>query len=560
VLIFDQFDDYQARHLDIFLPASRKQWLAARELKRRNAFWRTIDGLLQAGAVHALFVTRTDTAGGLTSVQFLGPAEPYRLDRVATSFVTSLLERLTGPAAGGRPVVAHPQRGWVQLGRRLASDLDADGSVLPQRLKIVLAGLQTIGVKALTVPAYERAGQARGLEILFVEGRIASVAQKTGTAPETIRRLLVQLVDPDNPSKTRARSTRHLHELLAEAEAKPPLPDDVPAKPLDELEQAELVRRRVDPDTQCTIWLLDHDYLTGAVRGADARANRWAVELARAARAFEDAGGNWRRRWAAMPGITTQLALLRERVRGRLAYGPHRRFALLSTVRLAPALAGLLALGLVAIGTERWLARQRLEQTVAELFKKLEFAPSGVGWEENEALNRLAMSTEEAIRRRTLEQLLSHPDDARRFMANPQPVLRALVGIDPDRRARYSREILAPVVATLAGLQPAPRRWAATAIGCELAPYAPRTLALLAEPTLGIQTLPEQLCIRALRDGDATSAERAAALDVLVPRMIEERDPLRMLSLARVYAAAAAELDPARSRAGEVVAAVASLM
>lgn len=560
LLIFDQFDDYQARHRDIFLPANRKQWLAARELKRRNGFWRTIDGLLQAGAVHALFVTRTDTAGGLASVQFLGPAEPYRLDRVATAFVTSLLEGLTSPAADGRPVVAHPERGWTQLRRRLAADLDADGSVLPQRLKIALAGLQTIGVKALTVPAYERAGQARGLEILFVEGRIASVAQTTQTAPETIRRLLVQLVDPDSPGKTRARSTRHLHEVMAGADATVALPDEAPAKPLHELEQAELVRRRVDPDTGRTIWLLDHDYLTNAVRGADARANRWAVELARAARAFEDAGRNLRRRWAALPGIATQFALLRERLRGRLSYRPHRRFALLSTLRLAPALAGLLAVGLVAIGAERWLAEQRLEQTVADIFKKLEFAPSGVHWEENAALNWLAAAADETVRRRTLEQILGHPDDARRFMDNPQPVLRALVGIDPDRRARYAREILAPMVATLETLQPAPRRWAATSVGCELAPYAPSTLTLLAEPTLGIQTLPEQLCIRALQDRRATSSERTAALAVLVPRIREEQDALKMLSLARVYAAVAAALDPAQSRAGEVVAAVLARM
>src|SRR5687767_3825855 len=74
VLVFDQFDDYQARHREKkTLPAQRKSWLQARRLKEINAFWRAIAELHDQGAARVLVITRSDTAAGLGSVRFCEP-------------------------------------------------------------------------------------------------------------------------------------------------------------------------------------------------------------------------------------------------------------------------------------------------------------------------------------------------------------------------------------------------------------------------------------------------------------------------------------------------------
>jgi hypothetical protein len=59
LLVFDQFDDYQARHRERFL--KRKSWLPAKALIEQNDFWRRISDLLRAESIRCLFVTRADT-------------------------------------------------------------------------------------------------------------------------------------------------------------------------------------------------------------------------------------------------------------------------------------------------------------------------------------------------------------------------------------------------------------------------------------------------------------------------------------------------------------------
>src|SRR5205814_961096 len=76
LILLDQFDDYQLRHHERFLP--RKTWLKPRRLAEQNGFWRDLHELLASGKIHVVVVTRTDTAAGLTSVRFVEP-ETYRL-------------------------------------------------------------------------------------------------------------------------------------------------------------------------------------------------------------------------------------------------------------------------------------------------------------------------------------------------------------------------------------------------------------------------------------------------------------------------------------------------
>jgi hypothetical protein len=79
LLILDQFDDYQTRHRERFL--FRRIWLSPVRLADRNEFWRDLRELLVSDTIHLVVVTRTETAAGLTSVQFVEPAI-YHLDRV----------------------------------------------------------------------------------------------------------------------------------------------------------------------------------------------------------------------------------------------------------------------------------------------------------------------------------------------------------------------------------------------------------------------------------------------------------------------------------------------
>jgi len=80
LIVFDQFDDYQARNRERFLP--NKTWIDPGTLRRDNPFWETVARLVEKEQLRCLFVTRSDTAAGLSSVQFLGPVQALRLDRV----------------------------------------------------------------------------------------------------------------------------------------------------------------------------------------------------------------------------------------------------------------------------------------------------------------------------------------------------------------------------------------------------------------------------------------------------------------------------------------------
>ena len=344
LLVFDQFDDYQARHRERFL--KRKSWLSAKALTDQNAFWRQIANLLLPDIVHCLFVTRADTADGLEAVRFREPTS-FRLDRLRTTFVGELLDRLTAPAEGKNPVIDQPERGWQGLRTRLARDLDRDGFVLPQQLKTVLSGLSSL--RSLTVSQYERAGGAAGVEALYVEGQVRSAARKTVLAEAAVRKLLLAMVESETQAKTVVRTLPELQAALAGEGVADTSATGRAASlanaALEELTKAELVRERTDPDTRQRAWLLDHDYLAGPVVEIERRANRWQTLLEDGARAFQEAGSSIVRRWRALLRTGPQIQLLLARLRGRFRYGQHRAYARWSALRFAP-----LALALVLGG------------------------------------------------------------------------------------------------------------------------------------------------------------------------------------------------------------------
>ena len=166
LIIFDQFDDYQARNRERFLP--NKIWLDPATLRRSNAFWDMVAQLVEQEKLRCLFVTRSDTAAGLSSVEFLGSVQALRLDRVASPYIVQLLRRLTEDTAA--PVIADPEAGWTKLRDRITRDISEQAVVLPQQLKIVLSGIQSL--KWLNVAQYERVGGAIGIEAFYIEQQI----------------------------------------------------------------------------------------------------------------------------------------------------------------------------------------------------------------------------------------------------------------------------------------------------------------------------------------------------------------------------------------------------
>ena len=194
LLIFDQFDDYQSTYPQRFREEDQAStWISHETLTRVNFFWREIARLVDSGAIHCLFVSRTDNAAGFDAVRFV-PARTYRLPRVHCSLIAPLLDEITIPETASRPVVAHPEAGWEALKERLLSDLTEDDAVLPVQLSLVLQALRRFPV--LTVRHYNRHGGALGLERFYIEQNLLETSQVTGVGLEPARKILVSLVDP----------------------------------------------------------------------------------------------------------------------------------------------------------------------------------------------------------------------------------------------------------------------------------------------------------------------------------------------------------------------------
>jgi hypothetical protein len=430
LLVLDQFDDYQTRHRERFLP--RKTWLKPGKLAEQNGFWRDMRDLLASHTIHMIVVTRTDTASGLTSVRFTEP-ETYRLDRLSSHFVGQLLAELA-KEKDEQPVIGDPEYGWTMLLARLSADLERAGTILPQQIKIVLAGLGTLPGRVLTIASYELAGGASGLEARFIEDRVAKVARLYGVTEERVRTALLTLVDPESGQKTVERRNDELLSCIDPAAL------EKAQRALNLLSQEEVIRRRIDPGTGESSWLLDHDYLTRAVREVDRRANRWQRAFAEGAKALADAGNSWPRRWRALLPPRTQLAFLYDRLRGRFRYNKHRLYAINSLQRLGPYIAvPLLVVGLGLYEGER-RSEERIQNSADNILNGLEFQLNGITESEAEALLRLA-SAEEPVRQFALTQVLTNPDRARVFIRQPEVVIRAIVGLSARFRALVSASL-----------------------------------------------------------------------------------------------------------------------
>jgi len=428
LLVLDQFDDYQIRHRDRFL--LRRTWLKPGKLAEQNGFWHDIRDLLLSNTIHVLVVTRADAVAGLTSVRFIEP-EIYHLEGLPSDFVRPLLAELT-KERNGEPVIGDPEYGWISLANRLSADLEQAGPILPQQLKIVLAGLGGLPGHLLTVAAYEQAGGTAGLEARFIEDRIAKAARLHGVAEERVRSALLILVDPTTGLKT---VERPYAELLSSIDS------DAPEKAqavLDQLAREEVIRRRVDPGTRKSFWFLDHDYLARAVREADRRANRWQWALSEGARTLSDAGESWARWWRSLLPGRTQLVFFWDRIHGRFHYGGHRLYAAKSLSRFIPYLTILILV--TGISAYEWQRSNENEvrRLADDILIGLVFHESDIYRGDVESLLRLA-SSDEPIRQRALMVLLTSRPSV--FFQQPEVIIRAIAGVSPRSRARLTASL-----------------------------------------------------------------------------------------------------------------------
>lgn len=199
LLIFDQFDDYQATHRERFLVEDSQTILPTSQLVKENPFWSGINNLLRDRCVRCLFVTRADTASGLESVRFIDP-QVFPLERPQINIVEELLAKLTASTqdenGNSVDVIRDPEFGWLRLMSRVERDLNEDGHVLPVRLRLVLQGLGQMS--KLTVSEYEKAGGCLGLEAGFIESKVRDSVRYSGAVGVTekqVRELLMSLVD-----------------------------------------------------------------------------------------------------------------------------------------------------------------------------------------------------------------------------------------------------------------------------------------------------------------------------------------------------------------------------
>ncbi len=427
VILLDQFDDYQSRHRSLFLPPNRKTWLSAKNLVKKNAFWRDLQTLLAGGAVRCVIATRSDAADGLECIRVV-PPRTYRLERLEKSDVETLLTRLTESVAPADPVVVAPEAGWDRLKERLARDLDQDGAILPVQMRTAFRGLAAL--PALTPRAYDREGALQGIAAAYIEQQITNATLNSDLSKSQVLSLLLALVDRER-LKTLWKTEDELKKAVianGSAADERAINRGVPIA-LSFLEDREIVRQRLDPDTRGHVWLLYHDYLTNGILEADRRANVWPSLLQEKFRSYEDAGARYGRKWWALLSPLQQIGLFSQHLRGRLRYGRYGSYALLSLARWAP----YLLLVFLCIFGWHWTEERRQAQRDHDEARAL-LSALGTEWEtEWDALWRLAASSD-SVRFSFLEQALADPGDCRRIDSRAENVLQALVGLDPVRK------------------------------------------------------------------------------------------------------------------------------
>jgi hypothetical protein len=419
VLLFDQVDDYQTRHQEKFLDGPQRTLLNADELAKRNPFWGEVKNLISKGAVRCLFTTRSDAKIGLECLRFQEP-KVYLLDPLEKSAAADLLAKISKDA------VDHPERSFEQLRDRLLDDLASDGWVLPIQMQVAFSGLADL--RLLSVGEYERQGGLSGLEALYLESRISAVERAVGGLSKTdIRNVLLMMVDPA-AKKTVARTAEQLQVSLARKD-----PSQLNYL-LDKLEVDEVVRHRIDPGEEGSVWQLDHDYLSSGLLMLDRRNRKWPLYLEEAAHSYQGSRNPFER-WRRLLPPVRQIRLLYEHFRGSLSYGEYAAYARLSTVRLLV----WIIVPLLALYGWREFDAQRTARSLFAGFRETETMELG----ELRALWKLAGERRRDVRLYFLDAAFEEPsENAARFSGRGEFPLHAVVGFRVEDRESVLKRIV----------------------------------------------------------------------------------------------------------------------
>lgn len=433
LVIFDQFDDYQAEHRDRFL--IKGKWINVKQLTvnktTRNRFWIGIREALEQGAVHCLFVTRSDTLGGLESVRFVKP-ETYYLRRLDSTFIIALLEELVSFKEDEEPVISNPQSGWETLKKRLVNNLEYQRRILPIQVRTALKGL--IKLPYLSVATYERAGRIDGLEAAYIEDGVASAARRSGLDSGKVLQALLELVDQSNPEtpKTRSCSQSQIAQRIGV--------DNVQLEQvLGLLGQHDIgiVRVRVGDESDQEgepQWSLYHDYLARAVLAVQRIFDKWQQLLAERQWAWKQAG-DWKAKWRALLSPWQLLSLLMARIGGKIRPQGYRGYIGLSTVRLLPYLA---VLGLLFIGMDMgldWQARFNAQPILTTL--RMAYLTVGPRGEEVHQLWKLA-SGSQRFKDVFVEEALLDSKSHSELLQRRSYISQGLFGLDPNGNRRHA--------------------------------------------------------------------------------------------------------------------------
>jgi hypothetical protein len=307
ILVFDQFESYLVANRSRLLSPRRRTWLSWSELTQRNRFWADLAILMEHHIIHVVISVRVTDQDGLRPFT-PQHTEAIPIDRVSKGVVIDTLREIT--AAG---LASNPGTGWSALSDRLVTDLSADGEVLPVRMTVALQGL--VSLPHLTVRDYVRLGGLEGLEAEFILNRSKAAARETHHKFEDVLHLLTTFqseLDVPAPISTvdllKRSHFRNQNEL---------------SQVLRYLDTHNIVRRRLNPDSDGEHWSLYHDYLSRAVAEAEERVEKWAVALRSRERSYTESGRNPWKRWRTLLSPGAQVLFLYQQVRGRLRSRSH---------------------------------------------------------------------------------------------------------------------------------------------------------------------------------------------------------------------------------------------
>jgi len=406
IILFDQFDDYQLRFRDRFV-TERGAWISVDQLRQINTFWEEI-GSRFGPRVKALFVSRSDTASGLGSLQFISKVLSYPLGRLQADMLAPLLRDIA-PQNVDPVVVKDPESGWDQLKSILQDELQQNGRVLPQEVRTVLLGLRRL--RYLTPAAYDRGGRVPGVKALFIESAVFNASEATRLSFDLIFSILECLVVPDTSEGGEAKTeARTVQEILNHLNV-PGLGFDVIENTLRSLETDELVRWRTELGRKQHQWQLDHDYLATAVLQANCRRRQWSQRLHRGALTWQRTSGNFAGFWRELLTVREQAAIFLERL------------------RLVPMLVTLSVAGAVYI---TFAHNAKLTKDARPIAEEIGNGTNGADDKEAGALVLLAKSSEK-VKNKVVDLLLDANGSTTRAARRPLPLVIAFAGLNGHR-------------------------------------------------------------------------------------------------------------------------------